>query len=306
VGSPWVWPRVWSFNPEIANPNWIYPGDTIYFYERDFSFPSLYSQPNLASRMVELEQDEVGSLEAEASAAVEVVQNRPKKLNRRGGKRLYNMFITADELQESGVLVNAADDDILLSNFDVVFLEFPDDKVPKRGEDFMLYRTVQEVRHPTEGGRFGYITEVTGYAKVRVGREDGLATAQIYDAELEIDRGNYVTPKVDLREEVSPKPSARPIEGVIVAVHSGWGVIGSEQQFAFIDIGTELGIERGNDLVVFRRSDPYRDRGRGDDLPLRPVARLRVVDVKEEAATVLVVDSVEEVEVGQKVRTITQ
>ena len=28
-GNPWQWPRVWSFNDRITNPNWIYPGDPV-------------------------------------------------------------------------------------------------------------------------------------------------------------------------------------------------------------------------------------------------------------------------------------
>src|SRR5688500_17395308 len=28
-GNPWEWPRVWSFNPEITNPHWIYPLDQL-------------------------------------------------------------------------------------------------------------------------------------------------------------------------------------------------------------------------------------------------------------------------------------
>ena len=27
--DPWLWPQVWSVNPQIRNPNLIYPGDTI-------------------------------------------------------------------------------------------------------------------------------------------------------------------------------------------------------------------------------------------------------------------------------------
>jgi len=32
LGSPWYWPKVWSYNPEIANPHWIYPGNQIRFF----------------------------------------------------------------------------------------------------------------------------------------------------------------------------------------------------------------------------------------------------------------------------------
>ena len=27
--NPWQWPKLWSYNPDIRNPNWIYPGDQL-------------------------------------------------------------------------------------------------------------------------------------------------------------------------------------------------------------------------------------------------------------------------------------
>ncbi len=40
LGSPWYWPKVWSFNPEIANPHWIYPGNQVRFYRSGDEGPS--------------------------------------------------------------------------------------------------------------------------------------------------------------------------------------------------------------------------------------------------------------------------
>ena len=31
LGRPDLWPQVWALNPQIHNPHWIYPGDTISF-----------------------------------------------------------------------------------------------------------------------------------------------------------------------------------------------------------------------------------------------------------------------------------
>ncbi|HYO70640.1 MAG TPA: LysM peptidoglycan-binding domain-containing protein, partial [Archangium sp.] len=40
LGSPWYWPKVWSYNPEIANPHWIYPGNTVRFFPAGEEVPS--------------------------------------------------------------------------------------------------------------------------------------------------------------------------------------------------------------------------------------------------------------------------
>ena len=33
-GDALFWPTLWSYNPQITNPHWIYPGDLIYLFAR--------------------------------------------------------------------------------------------------------------------------------------------------------------------------------------------------------------------------------------------------------------------------------
>ena len=29
LSNPWYWPKIWSLNPSIENPHWIYPGNKL-------------------------------------------------------------------------------------------------------------------------------------------------------------------------------------------------------------------------------------------------------------------------------------
>src|SRR5262249_30239726 len=44
-GNPWQWPRVWSYNPEILNPHWIYPGEVIRLKKEGGLVPSAGGTP---------------------------------------------------------------------------------------------------------------------------------------------------------------------------------------------------------------------------------------------------------------------
>ena len=51
LGSPWYWPKVWSYNPEIANPHWIYPGNRVRFFRSGEEVPAeveVASEPTAA------------------------------------------------------------------------------------------------------------------------------------------------------------------------------------------------------------------------------------------------------------------
>ena len=34
LSDPMMWPALWSYNPQVTNPHWIYPGDTIFLEPR--------------------------------------------------------------------------------------------------------------------------------------------------------------------------------------------------------------------------------------------------------------------------------
>ena len=57
LNSPWYWPKIWSYNPQITNPHWIFPGNELRFYPSDENLPTNVE----ASRMIEAPHDDEGS-----------------------------------------------------------------------------------------------------------------------------------------------------------------------------------------------------------------------------------------------------
>ncbi|MEZ0313010.1 MAG: LysM peptidoglycan-binding domain-containing protein [Myxococcota bacterium] len=294
TGSAWLWPRVWAYNPEITNPNWIYPGDQIRFFPSDVELPSLY---DLASAQREMPQ------EPQPAKIVEEENTRPAP---RGidPARFVGLFVTPKELSEAGTLRNSADEHILLSPDDRVFLSFPRESQPRSGERYFVYRTVGKVTHPVTKKNFGYMTEVTGFASIEEVYEK-VSKARIDATRLEVERGQFVT-KVEenLKERVTPTAASSALEGYVLAVNYDTGVVAGTHNVVFIDKGKNDGVQRGNQFTVTRSDDPIV--GDPKDLPPKPIATLMVVDTRDNASTCLVVASKQEVEPGLKVKAVTR
>jgi len=311
-GSPWFWPRVWSYNPEMTNPHWIYPGDVVRLQPSDIALPSraeliadrrdMPAEGEDSAAVEHLSAHQAPAPSSEGGNVEEVASRALPALARRKVREVVNYFVTPRELAESGTLTNAVDDKILLAPSDQVFITFPKGKVGSPGERFMIYRTLAEVRHPVSGQRYGYMTEVTGMAKV-VMSEDDVSRATVTEARHEVERGQLVTPLVQLPLANQRPTAARvPLSGVIVAVAPSGATMAGQRQFAFIDIGEGSGLELGNRLRVFLRRDRLAD----EAIPATTIGELMVVDIKPNASTCVVVESRQEIMAGLTIKTITR
>ncbi|HEX9241176.1 MAG TPA: LysM domain-containing protein [Anaeromyxobacter sp.] len=329
LNNPWYWPKIWSYNPEITNPHWIYPGNLLKFFPGAEEAPTRVEPIGPGTPLAEAqpgdetvaeaeeEPEPVKELEdlsrAELKAPVEqsdeVAVAGPYKIGfapQRQRFARHETFVTPAELAESGTIKAAFEEKKLLSMLDKVYIQFETPAAVKVGETYVIYRTEREVRRPGSREILGYQSNVIGSAKV-VAVDDRAVTATIVQSLDTIERGALLGPWTQkFFRPIERRPNRQAVEGSVFAAHLDVVTNLGENHVVFVDRGEKDGVQEGNVFTVLRSGDQYKtkpDRATWDEsLPVEKIGDLLVVDVKENASTALVLKSVKEVMIGDRVQ----
>jgi hypothetical protein len=316
LGSSYEWPRLWSYNPEITNPHWIYPGHVLRLRE---GAPGGYTGapgtpvPTAAGGALRGRLLRRGSGLAERRGTVIV------------GEQVY---LDKDALGHAARIVGSPDDHMMFSPTDEVYLKFKDDAQLPEGRELLVFRRMKRsevspkagyytnrIYHADEGGE---IVRVLGALRVQhVDPDKRIARAVVTEAMDPIERGFEVADVPRTLADVPPKPSTRKVEAQIVAATRELGTLG-ENQLVFINAGKNQGVEVGNRFLVVRQGDPWRqnlhtnERLSGevrperkplpsDAFPWEVVGELRTLYVRADSSTALITDSLVELNPGDRV-----
>lgn len=287
-GNPWEWPRVWSYNPEITNPHWIYPLDQVRL------------RP-------------AGSAQAELPGSTGPV----RQLAATGTVWLRGEgYLDREALQDSGVIIGSPEEQMLLSPQDDVYVRFDDGTHPEPGQSYTIFREM----NPDErrGEEAGVLVRIFGAVRLRSYDADrNIGRAVITEALDPIERGYRVAPVPPSFDMVAPVPNDRDLEGEVVATIRP-RQLSSDQQVIFVNVGEEQGVRLGNRIFIVREGDRWRqnlaaprfeygevvERGTApepDQYPPEIIAEGRVVNVRPNTSAMLVTRTVEEVVVGDRV-----
>jgi LysM repeat protein len=294
--NPYQWPRIWSYNPQIQNPHWIYPNEQI----RLKPGVSLEAMPQVA-------MPEGGG----AGVMTGMQQRVPHDtvfLREEG-------FVNEDAGLNWGSIVGSPQDRMYLSDFDQVYVRVGPDHDVKIGQELTVYRPVRQTSD-------GQVIAIQGTLRVDDwNAESRIARAQIVETLDAIERGARVGPIPRKFIVVPPlRNDADVTAHVLIASHPH--VFYGQDQVVFIDQGSDAGLKAGNRLFVVRHGDAWwksqvttqtgrRIVGEREDpaavenlphlqddsaLPEEVVAELRVLDVQKKSATCLVSQSAREIE----------
>lgn len=310
LGNAWYWPKVWSYNPEIENPHWIYPGNVVRFFPSQDELPAQVEAgagDDLPAAPAELADVSMGTLHA---PGVVDQDEDPVSIAGRLGfapskKNLLRQdgFVTRKEIDDAGVIDRAWAEKSMLSTFDKVYIRFRNASAVRPGERYVIYRTIDQLKHPATGEEFGFLTHVVGTLRV-VSIGKNVVTGYIEHTLEDIGRGDFVGPYTTFDKQILTKDNARAVTGQIVASLTPRLQFMGEHHVVFIDKGSKDGVEEGNVFSVVHQGDPLVRDQLPEEIaryPREEVAQIVVVDVKDTASAGLVVRSIRELIVGDRV-----
>jgi hypothetical protein len=327
LNNPWYWPKIWSYNPDILNPHWIYPGNLVKFYPAADEGPARVepvspgAEPLAASPEAEepeedfappRELEDLSRADFDAPAPIEeqeaVTVSGPYRIGYVAPKDVlarHDTFVTPRELAESGAISAAFEEKLLLANLDRAYARFQTSADVKPGVTYVVYKTERPLLHPVTKELFGYQSTILGAAKV-IAVDAKAATLVITQAFEPIERGAMLGPWTEkVIRRVARRPNGKALEGTLIGGQVDVVTQLGEHHVVFVDRGERDGVEEGNVFTVVRSGDPYGHAPnvpRWDpSLPKEDVGEMLVIDVKERACTALVTRSLSEFVVGDRV-----
>lgn len=314
-GDPWHWPALWSYNPEITNPHWIYPLDQV----RLNSTTLASDEQAAAQAAAEAQTQQAGTTGADGRPAA-FAEPKQQSLNELAPRVTVNMkqlkpetvflrdegYLDDDDIRSAGQIIGGNEEQMFLSPADEVYVKFKPGQDIHTGQQYTAYREPEKAweRDPDEKGT---LVKLLGTIVVRsYDREHGIARGLVSEAMEPIERGVPVTMMERRFDLVPPRRNASNVVAHIVASVQPRHLL-SFGNVVFLDVGAGHGIEPGNRFFAVRRGDawlealqrPAREYGnisdvpayRKENLPKEVVAELRVIKVRKKTTVALITRS---------------
>ncbi|MEO5725467.1 MAG: LysM peptidoglycan-binding domain-containing protein, partial [Byssovorax sp.] len=224
--NPYQWPKLWSVNPQIQNPHWIYPGDRVRL--RDGSGGSTIGS--------------IGQLKSRTAVPPQTIFLRETGW--------------VDDRNDDvwGELIGAPDDKMLLSDGDEVYIQLGDKHEVQIGDELTLFRPIRTVE--TENTK-GELVSIRGSVRIdRYNPKTRMVRARVTEALDVIERGVKVGPVGRKFDVVPPVTSEQDIDANIIAsLYPNQVYV--QHQVVFLDKGEKEGVKPGQRFFAIRRGDRW-------------------------------------------------
>ncbi|MEW6067840.1 MAG: LysM peptidoglycan-binding domain-containing protein [Nitrospirota bacterium] len=265
--NPFFWPKVWKENPEIENPDRIYPYQKIRIPYSLLKEEMFEAMPKTEVEVKPETTPEVTpEVLPETKPEIEIAKEKPveeiaKPEIVKPVKKEYlvdkNLLIAsgyiADSIPCAGKIIDSPTNRTLLGKNDYAYIKT---KSPaKAGDKFYIIRAVEKVAHPVYGNSIGYLIEILGVAEVvEEGDEPKIKITVSFD---EIEIGSILDNFYEIESPLAPETPRMPDIDCFVVTTKQLRAITGMLDIVFIDKGTKDGLQSG-DLLVSLLPDKHK------------------------------------------------
>lgn len=238
--EPWRWGEIWNANPQVDDPDLIFPGDVLVLsYEA--------GQPRIG---LERSRDGLRLVKLSPRVRVESLDRAiPTIPANIVAPFLTQSYVTSKaELDEAAYVVGFPEEHIVAGNYDAFYARGL--RAAQTGR-FVIVRPGPAYRDPGTGEVLGY--EAAFVADARLERRGDPAKLWIERSAIEVAVGDRLLPasENELLGKFFPKPAPGDVRGKIIAVLDGVSQIG-QYDVVVLNRGAREGVAPGHVFAVYR------------------------------------------------------
>lgn len=257
LSEPWKWKEIWHANPQIHDPDLIYPGDTLTLVYVD-------GQPQVVLNRGESRGTVKLSPRIRSTPVVDAIPSIP--LGAINAFLLSNRIVDTPEQFEKAPYVVAGNAERVLSG--------QGDRIYVRGtldpahSVYGLFRQGKTYTDPKTQEVLGINADDIGGGEI-VATEGDISTLQLQRSTQEVRLGDrlFTSEERAINSTFMPSSPQTSVEGLIIDVPRGVTQIG-ELDVVTVDKGKRDGLAEGNVLAIFKTGETVRDRITGEQVKI--------------------------------------
>ena len=255
--QPWQWPQIWHANPQIANPDLIYPGDSLVLSMIDGQ-PRLMLERGASRGTIKL------SPRVRSTPMAEAIPSIPLES--------INSFLLTNRIMDNPEEFSRAPY-IVAGNAERV-LSGMGDRIYARGQFdadqsvYGIFRQAKTYTDPVTQEFLGINADNIGGGEI-VATEGDVSTLVLQRSREEVRLGDrlFSDEQRAVNSTFFPSPPSVEINGVIIDVPRGVTQIG-KYDVVTLNRGKRDGLNEGNVLAVYKTGETVRDRVSGEQVKI--------------------------------------
>ncbi len=289
--DPFLWPKIWKENPEIKNPDLIYPDQKI-------RIPLYLIKEGAPQKVAPKPAEEVIPAIPEIKPEIKEVKKEEPVVKIKPVKKEYlidkDILISsgyiAESIESKGEIIGTPNERTIFGKGDYAYIKSINST--KKGDRFYIIHSTGEVKHPETGAMMGYLIEVAGVAEV-VGEESNQTKVKITTSFGEVTVGDLLNEYYEIEQPfLVDNPRTPTVSGFIIATKQR-RILNAQYDIVYIDRGRKDGIEISDIVGIISKNKSA-----------IPNGTIQIISTKERTATAIIRKCDKEVTPGDKIGTL--